>query len=161
MTTTLRKLVEQKMMDDIDFFGYLCSQWSFCKSLFGPPRAFLVLCVPNCHCPLVHRWKAYQLSTTKAWLGGAKNLLLIRSAIVLFNGTTSVVGATSAWALGGLNVTKQNNTKQRVCHTMALPFTLKSILRQKKNDRNSNISPCKNIIFKKILLNKPKSFKIS
>jgi ribosomal protein S24E len=31
---------------------------------------------------------------------------------------------------------------------MALPFTLKSILRQKKNDGNSNISPCKNIIFK-------------
>jgi hypothetical protein len=33
---------------------------------------------------------------------------------------------------------------------MALPFTLKSILRQKKNYGNSNISPCKNIlIFKK------------
>jgi len=32
---------------------------------------------------------------------------------------------------------------------MALPFTLKSILRQKKNYGNSNISPCKNnIIFK-------------
>jgi hypothetical protein len=35
---------------------------------------------------------------------------------------------------------------------MALPFTLKSILRQKKNKKNyriSNISTCKNIIFKK------------
>jgi hypothetical protein len=33
---------------------------------------------------------------------------------------------------------------------VALPFALKkSILRQKKNYRNSNISPCKNIIFKK------------
>jgi hypothetical protein len=34
---------------------------------------------------------------------------------------------------------------------MALPFTLKSILRRqkKKNYENSNISPCKNIIFKK------------
>jgi len=32
---------------------------------------------------------------------------------------------------------------------MALPFTLKMILKQKKNYRNSNISPCKNIIFKK------------
>jgi hypothetical protein len=31
---------------------------------------------------------------------------------------------------------------------MALPFTLKSILRQKENYGNSNISPCKNIIFK-------------
>jgi hypothetical protein len=38
--------------------------------------------------------------------------------------------------------------KQGVCHTMALPVTLKSILRQKKNHGNSNISPCKNIIFK-------------
>jgi len=36
-----------------------------------------------------------------------------------------------------------------VSHTMALPFTLKSILRQKKNYGNSNISPCKNIMFKK------------
>jgi hypothetical protein len=31
--------------------------------------------------------------------------------------------------------------------TVALPFTLKSILRQKKNYGNSNISPCKNITF--------------
>jgi hypothetical protein len=37
-----------------------------------------------------------------------------------------------------------------VCQTAALPFTLKSILSQKKNYGNSNISPCKNIlIFKK------------
>jgi hypothetical protein len=34
------------------------------------------------------------------------------------------------------------------CHTMGLPFTLKSILRQKKNYENSNISPWKDIIFK-------------
>jgi hypothetical protein len=32
---------------------------------------------------------------------------------------------------------------------MALPFTLKNILRQEKNYENSNISPCKNIIFQK------------
>jgi len=32
---------------------------------------------------------------------------------------------------------------------VALPFTLNCILRQKKNYRNSNISPCKNINFKK------------
>jgi hypothetical protein len=31
--------------------------------------------------------------------------------------------------------------EQGVCHTIALPFTLKSILRQKKNYENSNISP--------------------
>jgi hypothetical protein len=48
-----------------------------------------------------------------------------------------------------------------VTHIVALPFTVKSILRQKKNYENSNISACKNIIFKKILYKKPKSFKIS
>jgi hypothetical protein len=41
-----------------------------------------------------------------------------------------------------------------------LPFTTKGILRQKKNYGNSNISPCKTIIFKKILYKKPKPFKI-
>jgi len=35
-----------------------------------------------------------------------------------------------------------------LCHTVALPFTLKSILRVKKNSGNSIISPCENIIFK-------------
>jgi hypothetical protein len=38
-----------------------------------------------------------------------------------------------------------------VNYTVALPFTLKRILRQKENYGNSNISPCKNIIFKKFL----------
>ncbi len=32
---------------------------------------------------------------------------------------------------------------------LASSFTLKCILRQKKNHENSNTSPCKNIIFKK------------
>jgi hypothetical protein len=41
---------------------------------------------------------------------------------------------------------------------VALPFTLKSILRQKKNYGNSNISPYKNIILKKSLKPKKKSF---
>jgi hypothetical protein len=51
--------------------------------------------------------------------------------------------------------------KQGLCHTLAMPFTLKPILRPKKNYGNSkNISPQKNIIFKKILQKKPKSFKI-
>jgi hypothetical protein len=47
--------------------------------------------------------------------------------------------------------TSDQQQQQGVCHTVALPFTLKSILsRQKKNYGNSNISPCKNIlIFKK------------
>jgi hypothetical protein len=39
--------------------------------------------------------------------------------------------------------------KQGVCHIVAFPFALKDILIQKKNYRKSNISPCKNIIFKK------------
>jgi hypothetical protein len=39
-----------------------------------------------------------------------------------------------------------------VCHTLALPFTLKSIVRPKEKKKeeprkNSNISPCENIIF--------------
>jgi hypothetical protein len=42
-----------------------------------------------------------------------------------------------------------HHVKQGVCHTVALPSTLKSILRQKKNYGNSNNSPCKNITFKK------------
>jgi hypothetical protein len=44
---------------------------------------------------------------------------------------------------------KPSPTKTRdVCHTAALPFPLKSILRQKKKKKNygnSNISPCKKI----------------
>jgi hypothetical protein len=43
--------------------------------------------------------------------------------------------------------------KQGVCHTVALPFTLKSMLRQKKkNYGNSNNSPMQKYInFQKIL----------
>jgi len=43
---------------------------------------------------------------------------------------------------------------------VALPFPLKSILMQKKNYGNSNISPGKNIIFQKSSTRKPKPFKI-
>jgi hypothetical protein len=44
----------------------------------------------------------------------------------------------------------QKTNKGVVCHTLALPFTLKSVeMQKKKNYENSNISPCKNIIFKK------------
>jgi hypothetical protein len=42
-------------------------------------------------------------------------------------------------------------SKQGVYHIVALPFTLKSISKQKKNYGNPNILPCKNIMFKKIL----------
>jgi len=50
--------------------------------------------------------------------------------------------------------------KKAKARSMVLPFTLKSILRQRKNYGNSNISPCKNTIFKKSSKKKPKSFKI-
>jgi hypothetical protein len=61
---------------------------------------------------------------------------------------------TQVWA-------KFHSNKGCVTLIVALPFTLKRvILRQKKNYGNSNISPCKNIIFKKFLEKKPKSFKI-
>jgi hypothetical protein len=44
---------------------------------------------------------------------------------------------------------QQQQQQQGVCHTVALPFTLKKYLKEKKkNYGNSNISPCKNIIFK-------------
>jgi hypothetical protein len=62
-----------------------------------------------------------------------------------------------------LQARNRSNVKTRgVSITLvALPFTGKSILRQKKNYGNSNISPCKNVIFKKNpLIKKPKSFKI-
>jgi len=41
--------------------------------------------------------------------------------------------------------------EQGVCHNVALPFLLQSIVRQKKNYGNSNISLCNNIIFEKPL----------
>jgi len=50
--------------------------------------------------------------------------------------------------------------KKAKARSVVLPFRLKRILRQRKNSGNSNISPCKNIIFKKSSKKKPKSFKI-
>jgi hypothetical protein len=43
----------------------------------------------------------------------------------------------------------EKKQKQGVCHIVLLSFTLKKYLKAKKNYENSNISPCKNIIFKK------------
>jgi hypothetical protein len=45
---------------------------------------------------------------------------------------------------------------------VALPFTFKKYLKAKKNNGNSNTSPCKTIIFKKSSPKKktPKSFEI-
>ncbi len=45
---------------------------------------------------------------------------------------------------------EKDSVNEGVCDTVALPFTLERILRQKKNYGNSNISPSKNnIIFQK------------
>jgi hypothetical protein len=47
-----------------------------------------------------------------------------------------------------LGIERLIRKKQGVCHIVALPFTLKGILKQKNNYENSNISPCKIIIVK-------------
>jgi hypothetical protein len=59
----------------------------------------------------------------------------------------------------GAKITLNNHLQQQgVCHIVALPFTLKNILRQKRNYGNSNISPCKKYNLQKSLEKKPKSF---
>jgi hypothetical protein len=45
------------------------------------------------------------------------------------------------------NFAKISTLKQGVSHIVALPLTLKHISRQKNNYGNSNISPCKNILY--------------
>jgi hypothetical protein len=56
----------------------------------------------------------------------------------------------------------EQQQEEVLCHTLSLTFTLKRILRrQKTNYGNSNISPCKNTIFRKSSKrNQNKSFKI-
>jgi hypothetical protein len=61
----------------------------------------------------------------------------------------------------GVSCTKQTNIhtdtyyphyiKQGVCHTVTLPFTLKSILRQKKNNENSKYFTIQKYNLQKIL----------
>jgi hypothetical protein len=58
-----------------------------------------------------------------------------------------MANAWSKLAIQGVSRKKQGG----VWHTMALPFKFKSTLSKKKNFGNSNISPSKNIIYKKIL----------
>jgi hypothetical protein len=53
------------------------------------------------------------------------------------------------WCCGVFQVWPKGDENKGVSCTVALPFTWKSILRQKKNYENLNISPCKNMIFKK------------
>jgi hypothetical protein len=59
------------------------------------------------------------------------------------------------------DIAKNVNKTRGVSHYgLAIYIFLKSILRQKKNYGNSNISPCKNIVFKKSSKKHKKSFKI-
>jgi hypothetical protein len=59
-----------------------------------------------------------------------------------------------------LEINAQFHRKTRgVSHYGLCHLHLKNILRKMKNYGNSNISPCKNIILKKYLKRKPKSFK--
>jgi hypothetical protein len=51
---------------------------------------------------------------------------------------------------------ESHNPTRGVSHCGLAIYIKKYFLRQKKNYENSNISPCKNIIFKKILLKKTK-----
>ncbi len=67
-----------------------------------------------------------------------------------------IVGFSSRFSVWNVNLSfasiciTHDTWGNKGCVTLwPLPFTLKSILRQKKNYGNSNISPCKNIIFKK------------
>jgi hypothetical protein len=60
-------------------------------------------------------------------------------------------GGRKKWATLPFYVQRKSSYKQQgVCRTVKLPFTLKSILRQKKNYGHLNISPYKIRIFKKI-----------
>jgi hypothetical protein len=59
-----------------------------------------------------------------------------------------------------LNFLQHNKGGCVITLYLALPFTLKSILRQKKNYENSNISPMQKYNLQKLLQKKPKSFKI-
>jgi hypothetical protein len=53
-------------------------------------------------------------------------------------------GGRKKWATLPFYVQRKSSYKQQgVCCTVELPFTLKSILRQKKNYGHSNISSCK------------------
>jgi hypothetical protein len=66
--------------------------------------------------------------------------------------TLEILGATRFKKQKKKNfVAKIPYAKQGVCHNVALPFTLKSILMQKKNYGNSNISLAKIYNLQKVL----------
>jgi hypothetical protein len=69
-----------------------------------------------------------------------------------------MIGDQKGISVTNIVVTKKLLSPSFWCVTMALPFTLKNILRQKNNYGNINISPCRNIIFKKNPLKETKLF---
>jgi hypothetical protein len=79
--------------------------------------------------------------------------LCFKKTIIKFKNSLKNQEDTKRVGIGG---EQHSVNKVCVCHTMwPLPFTLKSILRQKKkNYGNSNISPCKNYNLQKILKKK-------
>jgi hypothetical protein len=76
---------------------------------------------------------------------------MVKRCIGVFVG--NIIYILECYALGG-----RSHLQQGVCHTVALPFTLKSILVQKKNYGNSNISPCKKYNLQKNPLEETKIF---
>ncbi len=90
---------------------------------------------------LTKSWKQCVFCQCEAWLFKQKVVIFVRSK---WEGKKQW-----SWCQNTIWVVLTWKMNKGVCHTVALPFTLKSIRRQKKNYGNSNISTCKNIIFKK------------
>jgi hypothetical protein len=80
--------------------------------------------------------------TTYTWRWG----IIVTSGYSLFHDKRSCLCWQPAWKCLNMRsyISCRYGYKQGVRHTVALPFTFKSIWRQKKNYGNSNISPCKN-----------------
>ncbi len=71
---------------------------------------------------------------------------LLENANVFFLGTSVCSQNRDQWYFLRQSFAILATKKQGMCRTVALPFTFKRILRQKKNYGNSNISPCKKYI---------------
>jgi hypothetical protein len=71
-------------------------------------------------------------------------------ALCLFASLAGGIGL-SGWACVVVGRGRKNKQTRGVSHCGLTIYKKKSILRQKQKSGNSNISPCKNIVFKKIL----------
>ncbi len=86
----------------------------------------------------------------KTFLAKSKHLAEPNWNVLCFSSSNFNLEGPWSCSYGSRDNTIGQSEQRGVSHTVALPFTLKSILRQKKNYGNSNISPCKNnIIFPK------------